>query len=448
MLPLLSLQEASSLDRTLIENYSLDESSLVTNAALGAYEECRHLFSGRSVLFVTGKGNNGSDALALAELVLGDASSVRIYCHYEDGNSENMKRRSALPSSLFVTSPVESDIIVDGLFGVNCRKITDERTLSLIKRINSSSSFVISLDVPSGFLVEADLTVTFMCHKREMYYPENRGKCGRITCFNPGFPASEICSENSWLLEDSDYIPLSLSPSDYKNTRGHVIVAAGSSRYPGAAILSSLAAFHAGSGKVSVISTPEVRSAVLSSWPSIMCTGDIAGADSYVAGPGWDDGDRKLLERIMASGLNYVVDADAIKLLGNENLSSRAVVTPHIGEFRTLRRILMIEEDDVYEAVKEASLRLGGVIVLKGPSVLISDGTSLFVAAGGEPSLGVAGSGDVLSGITGALLAYGLSPLESAVQAVLLHQMSGREARASYGFYSAETLIEVMGRKR
>jgi ADP-dependent NAD(P)H-hydrate dehydratase / NAD(P)H-hydrate epimerase len=449
MLPLLSLSEASALDKALIEKCGLDESSLVSSAALGAYETYKDIFRGKSVLFVVGKGNNGSDALALAALALPSASKVSVYNHFDKGNEENERRKSLLPPSAFVDSPVPSDVIVDGLFGVKCRLPLDERTGRLVDWINSSSSVVLSLDCPSGMLVRADYTITFMCQKREMYYPRLRGNAGRITLFNPGFPPHEIKGDGSaFLLEDGDYSVPSFGIADYKNTRGHVTVVGGSEKYPGAAVLSSLAAFHAGAGKVSVLSSPSVRNAVLSSYPSIMVTDSLFQGDSFVVGPGWGEGDRKLLEDVTATGKPFVVDADGIKHLGGLKLSHRAVITPHIGEYTRLCAILGIEKGDIEKNIRGVALTLECVVVLKSSTVLITDGDVLYVCDGANPSLGVAGSGDVLAGITGAFLASGMNPLLSAVNAVILHQRSGREAERMYGFYSAENLVDTIGRLR
>lgn len=451
MFPLLSSHSASLLDKSLIVKYGLDESELVSNAAKGAFEEYRSHFEKKSVLFIVGKGNNGSDALALASLVLPVADKVYIYNHFEKGNEENERRKSLLDSSLFVDGVVESDVIVDGLFGVNYRLPLDERTENLINAISSSKAEVIALDCPSAYMVDADYTITFMCYKKEMYLPQNRAHCGVITLFNPGFPQTEIKSDDSFLISNDDYNPRRFKGDDYKNSRGHVCVIGSSERYPGAAILSSLASFHAGAGKVSLITDTTTRNAVLSSYPSIMTAVEetpLIKADSYVVGPGWDKGKKDLLSSVVESGKNYVVDADAIKLLGGFKLKHRGVITPHIGEFRNLLSILSLEERDIEKSMKMVAVALECVVVLKGATVLISDGEQLFVHDGANPSLGVAGSGDVLSGIIGAFLAGGEDPLKSAVNGVILHQKCGRILSKEKGFYSAEDIIDEVGRNR
>lgn len=448
MFPLLSSSQASLLDKSLIVRYDLSERALVSNAALGAFENYKSLFAEKKVLFVVGKGNNGSDALALAKLVFPVAKSVRIYLHYEKGNEENEYRKRELDSSLFTSSIENADTIVDGLFGVKYRSNIDERTKDVIDKINNSTAVVIALDCPSCYLVKADYTITFMCYKREMFEPDKRAYCGSISLFNPGFPENAISSSNTFLCTDDDYSSPGFSISDYKNTRGHVVVVGGSNRYPGAPVLSSLASFHSGAGKVSVVSSSLVRSAILSSYPSVMVSSSLIDGSSYVVGPGWNRGSRKQLEEVVKKNKPLVVDADAIKHLEKITLSHRGVITPHLGEFRKLLEILEIEKGDVVDSIKLVAEALEAVVVLKGPTVMISDSRELYVVDGANPSLGVAGSGDVLSGIIGAFLAYGMDALSSALNGVLLHQRCGRLLKGRLGFYSAEDLVEEIGRNR
>lgn len=452
MFPLLTSSESYEMDKSLISSCGLSERFLVTNAASGAFELYKSLFVDRDVLFVVGKGNNGSDALALALLCLPVSRSVSVYMHYEKGNEENGYRRSLLPSSVFVDKITPADTIVDGLFGVRYRLPADERTEKVINSINSSASIVLSLDCPSLYMVEADYTIAFMSYKREMFLPSLRAKCGRITLFNPGFPQDRIVAgASSFLLFEDDYRPPVIKMDGYKNTRGHVCVAGGSRKYPGAPILSSLAAFSAGAGKVTLYTLPLLTKEICVTYPYLMVTpssSPLPSVHSYVIGPGWDRGSRRTLERIIGTGKPFLVDADAIKLLGGLKLGGRGVITPHIGEFNNLLDILSIEKGDIIENAREAALMLECVVVVKGVTVIITDGEKVYIKDGAEPGLGVAGSGDVLAGITGAFLSRGQSPLLSAVNAVILHQKCGRILGEKYGFYSAGRLIEEVGRER
>ncbi|MBQ0071642.1 MAG: bifunctional ADP-dependent NAD(P)H-hydrate dehydratase/NAD(P)H-hydrate epimerase, partial [Spirochaetales bacterium] len=400
MLPLFSLQEASALDHRLIKEAALSESLLIDAAASGAFEKAKEHLVGKRVLFVVGKGNNGSDALEMARLALSSSSSVRVLVTSEKGNEENLRRRSLLPSSCFTTTVEPADTIVDGLFGFGFHGEMEPYARSLVDAINCASAFVVSLDVPSGFLVEADQTVTFMCRKLPLYDPRRRGESGLISYVNPGFPEEKILSTpvSRYLLEESDYRKLDLKASDYKNTRGHLLVCGGSDRYPGAPILSCLSAFHSGAGLVSLLSVPSVLEKAYASYPSIMGVKkdavDFSRFSAVLVGPGWDEGDKELLSRIAESGKPTVVDADALKLMEGIHFHGKGVLTPHLGEFKTLKRILGVPDSDTETELKEVAHLTGSVVVLKASSLWITDGEAVYVYDGSNPSLGVAGSGD------------------------------------------------------
>ncbi len=453
MFPLLSSFEAATLEKSLIESSSLSERSLIDNVAVLVYTKYRFLFDKKRVLFVVGKGNNGSDALSLALHVSRIAKAVYIYCHWDKGNSENEYRKSQIPSSFFV-SEVRTDVdtIVDGLFGSGYREKIDERTERVIESINTSSAVVLSLDSPSCYRVKADYTITFMCYKKEMYNPSLRLFSGEVTLSNPGFPQNKIRSiEKRYLLSSCDYSIPQFKATDYKNSRGSVTVVGGSDRYPGAPILTSLAAFHSGAGRVTIISTAKVHLLVFSSYPSIMVSSPrcpLPMSDCYVVGPGWNRGSRNRLEEVINSGKKIVVDADGIKHLSGLSLKNRGVITPHIGEYRRLIKMLGIEEDTIEESLKKTALRLECVVVLKGSVTIVTDGDAFYYYDGVNPSVAVAGSGDVLAGIIGAFLAFGMDALQSALNAVILHQKCGRFLEKNLGFYSAEDIIKTIGRMR
>ena len=451
---LYSLSVSSEMDHDLISRHSLSEGKLIDSAAKGAYSIFLPQIEGKNVLFLVGKGNNGSDALEMARLSLKVAKKVYVLPLFDKGNEENMRRRKLLPCEVFV-SYIQDDVdtIVDGVFGFSFRGKMSDELVSLFSRIDNSSCYKIALDVPSGFGYKADATVSFMCRKREMYYPDNRRKCGDIFFYNPGFPEDEYYDSDTFLLKDDDYSVSPFSLYDYKNTRGHLFVFGGSLRYPGAPLISSLAAFHAGCGLVSLCSEKGVLDKVYNSHPSIMGVGKESvrrvKSNAFLLGPGWDEGDRELLDYAVESRKPIVIDADAIKLIERDHdFSSLAVLTPHLGEFRTLCSNLGIEDGDFYEKSRKASEMLNAVVVIKTSVVWIFYKEKSYVYDGSNPSLGVAGSGDVLSGIIGAFLSRGMDPLESAINGVILHQKCGKALRESLGFYTSEDLIEEVGKER
>ena len=451
---LYSLSVSSEMDHDLISKHSLSEEKLIDSAANGAFDIFLPHIKGKNVLFLVGKGNNGSDALEMARLSLDVAKRVYVFPLFDKGNDENMRRRKLLSSGVFVKSiPEDVETLVDGVFGFSFRGKMSDDLVSLFYRIDSSSYYKIALDVPSGFGYRADATVSFMCRKKEMYYPENRRKCGDIFYHNPGFPEDEYYDSDTLLLTGDDYSVPSLNLYDYKNSRGHLFVFGGSLRYPGAPLISSLSAFHAGCGLVSLCSEKEVLDRVYNSHPSIMGVEKEnirkVKNNAFLIGPGWNDGDRELIEYAIESRKPLVIDADAIKLIERgHDFSSLAVLTPHLGEFRTLCSNLGIEEGDFYEKSRKVSEMLDAVIVIKTSVVWIFYKEKSYVYDGSNPSLGVAGSGDVLSGIIGAFLSRGMDPMESAINGVILHQKCGKALRERMGFYTSEDLIEEVGKER
>lgn len=456
MRPLYMLSEAKELDHSLIERYSLDESTLIDSAARVAYDAVRKHLVSKRVLFLIGPGNNGSDGLEMARLLSRENQKVSIFYLTERGNAENLKRRGFVSYIDRAFEVAGYDVIVDALFGFSFHGEIGDELYEVINEVNTSGSFVISIDVPSANLIRADITVSLMCHKLELFHPLKRSIAGRIELRNPGFPDAELQNSpsNTYLIDAVDKTIRNLEIDDYKNTRGHVAVIGGSDRYPGAPILTSLSAFHASAGLVTLISTDEVLDKVFSSYPSIMLKRDLEGASSYSSlaiGPGWDMGNEVLLDSAIESGKPMVIDADGIKLLGKKSLGWRAVITPHIGEYRKLCSLLSIPDgldsaESLLKSLKRLSLDLECVVVLKSSTLWIANGGRTFVYDGSNPSLGVAGSGDVLTGIIATLLGQGMDAEEAAINGVIMHQEAGRRAKERYGFYSAEELIGEISR--
>ena len=450
MRPLYSAESAKKLDHYLIEKHSLSESALIDSAAKEVFDAVRDKLLSKRVLFLIGPGNNGADGLEMARLLSRENQNVSLFFLSEKGSAENIKRREKYSYINRAFEISGYDVIVDALFGFSFRGEADDYLLEIINEVNSSGSFVVSIDIPSANLIRADVTVSLMCSKLELYHPLERARSGKMLLRNPGFPECDIdkMAEDSFLFDESDLSLEDIPIDGYKNTRGHVAVLGGSERYPGAPILTSLASFHAGAGLVTLISDDAVLERAFKCYPSIMQSNgdDLSKFSSLAIGPGWDAGSEELLERALSSGKNMVIDADGIKLLKDKKLGHRAIITPHIGEYKRLCTLLGIDNgldnaDSLRKSLKALSDELECIVVLKSSTVWISNGERLFVFDGANPSLGVAGSGDVLSGIIASLLAQGAELLDAAINGVIMHQSAGRRAKERYGYYSAEELI-------
>ena len=244
----------------------------------------------------------------------------------------------------------------------------------------------------------------------------------------------------TFILSFDDLMKIEFSPDDYKNTRGHVALIAGSRNYVGAARMAGESLFHSGTGLVTVITDEDAFLPISLFSPFIMRT-SLDGKteyDSYVIGPGWGRSGRR--EYLFLDG-KKVIDADAISLIEKGDcFSFKAVITPHLGEYRKLKD--HIGMPDATE--EEVASALEAVIVLKTSIVSISDGKRRYLFDGANPSLGVAGSGDVLSGIIGFYLTR-RDPENAAINGVLHHQKAGLMARDKFGFFDALDLIDQVG---
>ena len=295
----------------------------------------------------------------------------------------------------------------------------------------------------------ASFTVIPGMRKAECYLPSRRAGCGIIL----SYPSSDASPDDIYLLADSDYRAVRFSLSDYKNTRGHIAVVGGSDRYTGAPRLAARAAFFAGAGLVTIVTDSE---RIRDSNPAVIIappSSDLSGYDAIAMGPGWGEGSPCGFRSAVSSGRNMVIDADALRFVPSHRFSHRAVLTPHLGEYRRLMADLSMDPGLDSARSLSASLRALAsaaecVVVLKSSAVWITDGGTVYVYDGANPSLGVAGSGDVLSGIIAALMGAGEEPLRAAIDGVILHQRAGRKAMEDYGFYSAEELILEVGKAR
>lgn len=246
--------------------------------------------------------------------------------------------------------------------------------------------------------------------------------------------------------------------NSHKGDNGRVLILGGARRYVGAPALSGAAALRTGAGLVQVAAAAEVLPFILRVTPEMTGVAvesgaawreALAKADSLVLGPGLGKPDARtarLLKKALTSDLPQVWDADALNWLARQKswpkkfAPFRAVLTPHPGEMRRLLKFLNIKnippESQLKKRmhfVKGAAAELGQVLVLKGHHTLVSDGRRVYVNRTGDSSLAKAGSGDILSGMLGTVLAQKMEPFEAAVLAVYLHGRSGTSAGRKLG---------------
>ena len=430
---------------------------LMRRAGAGAAKLIREEFfryPGRErIVIVTGRGNNAGDGIVASLQLARDRALPRpvVAAAFPPekltGEAGVYAPRLAEAGIEIVSSPDfrPGDLIVDALFGIGLARDIGSPYAEWVRAINAARCPVVALDLPSGLsgdagniynvCVRADLTISFGLPKAGLFRGRGPALCGRLA--NVSLDIAEEIVEKipaeaiSFYAEDAVPLLPRLDFDAYKNTRGRLLVAAGSPRYPGAPQLTAAAALRTGAGFVRLATDadggfppPVVR---CGTDPTAVQTA-LAASDAIAAGPGWGaDGARtELLKCLLAAKLPTVLDADALNLLARSpglELPPECVLTPHIGEARRLMPDLPEGRPD---AARDLAAKFGCVVLVKGPRTAVAapDGRC-SVNSSGSPALGVAGSGDVLTGVIGALLAQGLSAFDAARLGVWLHGKAG-----------------------
>ena len=455
----------------------LPEGALMQRAAAGLAATCVELLGsvyGSRVVVLAGSGDNGGDALfAGARLA---ARGARVYAVALVPERVHGPGLAALRGAGGVLTDSQeqgvaeigrADLVVDGITGIGGRGGLRAGALPVARAVERAArvrgAVVVAVDVPSGVdadtgevageAVRAAVTVTFGTHKPGLLVDPGAGYAGVVRLveigIGPGAPALES-------LQHADVAPLLPRPSALsdKYRRGVVGIAAGSDRYPGAAVLAVSAALHGGAGAVRYAGSASAE--VVRAHPEVLVTDGgpkAAGrVQAWVVGPGLSDGQQaeRTLEQALAAGVPTLVDADGLRLLarsegvqkiGTPSPSSRMLLlTPHAGEaVALLAGAGVTATRDQVEASRLRYARwiaelYGCTVLLKGSTTVIA-GPDPAVPARVNPTgtswLATAGSGDVLSGLAGSLLAGGLAPLDAASVAAYLHGLAGRIASGS-----------------
>ena len=404
------------------------------------------------VVVFTGPGNNGGDGWVVAGNLARSGVQVRVIeavRTQEKSPDAVAEREAALKSVKIVDSVQESSgVIVDALLGTGFEgeprgKIAD--SISMINELHSAGAAVAALDVPSGLnattgehslCVVADLTLSFGGIKRGTLVA--RDCCGEIVAIDIGLdestpPASGKARTELRLpqIVDAEWVQSRIPPirfDAHKGTRKHLAIVGGGKGMPGAVVLAAKAALRSGIGLVRTLVDPENVSAVLAAVPSVLNsewpeaakqvnTEISTWAHAAVLGPGLGKsaGTRKLVENVLRdSKIPVLLDADALNVfegdassLGKLLEGREALITPHVAEFARLtgvdaKKVIANRFDIGVDTARE----LGASVLLKGaPTVVFTPGGERFVVARGTAALGTGGSGDLLSGIAGTLLA-------------------------------------------
>jgi len=530
VLPVLSAEQIREIDRLTVENYHTSSLLLMEAASEACMQAIRARMddqvAGKTALLLCGKGNNGGDGAALARTMsragmhcsvvlfgkLSDTSgdartnfeSVSRLASFEAGSSESPPpftfiECESLAAWEQLAKPRRAyDVIVDALFGTGLTRplegvfVKVVEHLSLLKEARDRAAgvrpLVLSIDIPSGLnadkskpigpTVQADLTVTFTAPKLANVLSPAADFCGQLSVANIGSPASLTEAAKPWLFvtENKDaaewLVSTRYTSESYKNTHGHVLIAAGSRGYSGAAALCGNAAMRSGAGLVTIATPASAQTSVASSAiPEVITTVlaetdrgvvsdeavehflKLAGKATVVAvGPGLTSDDertrwfvRAVVERrpcvcvIDADGLNSLAPWPQ-DLKGSDELP--IVLTPHPGE---MLRLLGTDDksalDDRVGAAREFATAHGVLLVLKGSrSLLATPDGRVIINPTGNAGLGTAGAGDTLTGLISGFLAQaygtladGADPVAATIAALYVGGLAGDFAARKLG---------------
>lgn len=467
---------SKKMDETAQSFYSIPGITLMEDASFSTYTIIKEkLKNAKKVVFVAGGGNNGGDALAVARLAFLDGCrniSILLSDSGKETKLRKIQRKACEKIGLSVTKEADkalkdADLIVDGLFGIGLKGDPRAPYDELIEKINKAKAYVISIDVPSGIGddvrfskgIKADETVCMAVPKSAVYLPQNRDLAGIINISFPFFPEGAKPESDIRLLQESDLALKKLRSDDYKKTRGSVAIIGGSGRFTGAVVLAAKAAFHAGAGLVTIFTEERLIPSISKAIPSAMVTTydalkNLDSFDAVLCGPGMGKDHDDALLYAVDNAKTLVVDADGIRAFARLKLKakSKCIMTPHLGEYAALLASYCPDnETDTPESwiktLREVTSKTESTIVVKANTLWIAGKErKISVVDGQNPSLGVAGSGDVLSGIITALAAH--KDDKAAENGTLLHQSAGRLAHKKFGFYSSDDLISFIGKVR
>ena len=481
--------EMRDCDRRAALEFELPTAMLMRRAGLAVAEAVRRVAALRGVrdlpvLLVAGKGNNGGDAVVAAEFLAAWGLRTELFSlitrHQHASGTASMPEGGCTGKAALVfpdpAAVPRGSIVVDGVLGTGATgepRGAAAEAVRWIRRIRDErAAFVVAIDLPSGLdadsgafaenSIVADLTVTLGLPKMCLAptAPEAGAlRCGHVEAVDIGFPPEllgpTLPNADELIARDVEALLPPRPRTAHKGDFGHVTILGGSDRYTGAVALAAEAAARGGAGLVSVYTTREAAlplrarlpEAMVRGLPGPVVTRESLGPDfpaelrrcgTLVAGPGLTTDDAALSALCLAleSGIaRAVFDADALSLLAAhpdllDELPPATILTPHPGEAaRLLGATAADVQRDRTAALRSLVEKTHAAIVLKGAGTLVgAPDHGIHVLRAGNPGMATGGSGDVLAGLCGALLAQGLAPFDAARLAVWLHAKAGDAA--------------------
>jgi hydroxyethylthiazole kinase-like uncharacterized protein yjeF len=455
MTPIYSVAEIRAIEQAAAA--SLPEGTLMQRAGQAAAVAALELLRGSAVLVLAGPGNNGGDALeAAANLAQAGVEVVIVHLAGSTTPAPETVRalaRARASDARFadaIPPDHEWGLAIDGLFGIGLARPLSGAARALAAAVNALGCPVLALDVPSGLdadtgavigpdgiAVRASCTITFIGDKPGLHTFEGRDMAGEVIVAELGIDAA-LLPDAQCMLGSPELFAEQLAPrrhSSHKGSYGDVAIVGGAAGMSGAAVLAARGALFSGAGRVFVAAIdagpsfdsmqPEIMFREAARFDAAHCT--------LVLGPGMGDSAAAMraLEKALTGQAPLVVDADALNLIAaSPDLQRRcaerkesAILTPHpLEAARLLGVTAAVVQGDRLAAARELAARFGKIVVLKGSGSVIADANGMAtINPTGNPGLATGGTGDVLAGVCGALLAQGWPALEAARGAVWMH---------------------------
>jgi NAD(P)H-hydrate epimerase len=477
-----------ALDRATIDDIGIPAFTLMETAGRAVAhvaiemlqeEQGEHEASGiplGHVAVVCGPGNNGGDGFVAARVLrdLGLDASVYLAVNRSSIRGDAAAHLAVYERAGGVVRMIDTpqalgelgdaiagaELAVDALFGVGLSRGLEGHVADVVSLINHAQRRL-AVDIPSGLdadtgrvlgaVVDADTTVTMGALKIALASAPGFAHCGAIDVADIGIPSGVLATQavRAGLVERSDVVSWLPHPAllDHKGRRGHVLIIGGMPGMRGAGRLCANGALRAGAGLVTLATAGEVTAddSVMTKALATNLGELLAVKSAVVIGPGLGQSEPAAgwVGEVLASGIPAVLDADALNLVAGivetvKHAAGPIVLTPHPGEAARLLGTTAAEvEADRLAAARALASRAHAVVVLKGARTIVCDGTLdddfCSINPTGGPELATGGSGDVLAGVIGALLAQGLPPADAARAAVYVHGLAGERLVADHG---------------
>ena len=447
---ILTVGEMAAADREAIEN-GASALELMQRAGAAVVEAITARFETRKTVVLAGPGNNGGDGYVIAARLRELDWPVKVEALSPPKTPEAKAARDLWGGEVNSLSQrlAPDALVIDALFGAGLDRPLSQDVSRLARQAQRSPERVVAVDTPSGLsgdtgkpigdaCFQAALTVTFHRRKPAHALQPGRGLCGEVVVADIGLGAVAVS-----LFENGPELWLAKFPwpsvSAYKQTRGRLIVVSGEAWSTGAARLAARAGLRMGAGLVTIHSPPEALMVNASHLEAVMLRGfeteaelesAASNVEAVVIGPaaGVTEATLSNVLALTRTGAALVVDADALSVFRDDPselfsvLDRDDVLTPHAGEFERIFPGLLASQPERVSAVRAAAAKAQAVVLLKGPDTVIAapDGRAA-INLNGSPWLATAGSGDVLAGFIGGLVAQGMESFEAACAGVWIH---------------------------